>query len=109
MLISRVRKEVSHSDWLFVGKLKGETIRKLMGGGGGGEVEKKYSRKGKLNEKNSCNPKKYLCYGLKAIHSRTLIRKKKFLRLENSPPPPDNFSNGPFLRLTHEPCLGITS
>ena len=36
MLISRVRKEVSHSDWLFVGKLKGETIRKLMGGGGGG-------------------------------------------------------------------------
>ena len=72
MLISRVRKEVSHSDWLFVGKLKGETIRKLMGG----EVQKKYSRKGKLNEKNSCNPKKYLCYGLKAIHSRTLIRKK---------------------------------
>ena len=53
MLISRVRKEVSHSDWLFVGKLKGETIRKLMGvgGGGAGEVQKKYSRKGKLNEK----------------------------------------------------------
>ena len=22
--------------------------------------------------------------------------------------PPDNFSNGPFLRLTNEPCLGIT-
>ena len=38
-------------------------------------------------------------------------KEKKFLRLENSPPPPspDNFSNGPFLRLTHEPCLGITS
>ena len=38
-------------------------------------------------------------------------KEKKFLRLENSPPPPsppDNFSNGPFLRLTHEPCLGIT-
>ena len=33
-----------------------------------GEVQKKYSRKGKLNEKNSCtpiNPKKYSCYGLK--------------------------------------------
>ena len=38
-------------------------------------------------------------------------KEKKFLRLEKSPPPPsppDNFSNGPFLRLTHEPCLGIT-
>ena len=32
--------------------IKGRTIRKLMGGGGrGGEVQKKYSRKGKLNEK----------------------------------------------------------
>ena len=32
-----------------------------MEGGGGGEVQKKYSRKGKLNGKNSCtsiNPKK---------------------------------------------------
>ena len=40
-----------------------------MGGGGGtGKVQKKYSAKGKLNEKNSCtpnNPKKYSCYGLK--------------------------------------------
>ena len=40
---------------------KGPTIRKLMwgvmgGGGGWGEVQKKYSRKGKLNEKNSCTP-----------------------------------------------------
>ena len=37
---------------------KGPTIRKLMWGviGGGGEVQKKYSRKGKLNEKNSCTP-----------------------------------------------------
>ena len=37
-------------------------------GGGAGEVQKKYSRKGKLNEKNSCtpiNPQKYSCYGLK--------------------------------------------
>ena len=31
---------------------KGRTVRKLMGGGGGGgEVQKKNSRKGKLNEK----------------------------------------------------------
>ena len=38
------------------------------GGGGGAEVQKKYSRKGKLNEKNSCMPiktKKYSCHGLK--------------------------------------------
>ena len=41
-------------------------------GGGAGEVQKKYSRKRKLNEKNSCmsvNPKKYSCYGLKKIHT----------------------------------------
>ena len=34
--------------------VKGQMIRKLVGGGGGGEVAKKkniYSRKGKLNEK----------------------------------------------------------
>ena len=40
----------------------GRTIRKLMGGGrGAGEVQKKYSRKGELNEKKLCmpiNPKK---------------------------------------------------
>ena len=64
---------------------KGRTIRKLMGGwgGGGSEVQK-------LNEKNSCtpiNPKKYSCYGLKKIHTRNLRTKKKFLRLENPPPP----------------------
>ena len=46
---------------------------------GGGQSTKKYSRKGKLNEKNSCtpiNPKKYSCYGLKKIHTRNLITKK---------------------------------
>ena len=34
------------------------------GGGSGGRSTKKYSRQGKLNEKNSCmpiNPKKYSC------------------------------------------------
>ena len=40
---------------------KGRTIRKLMGGGGEGEVQKKYKRKGKLNEKK--------------IHARQLILK----------------------------------
>ena len=46
---------------------------------GAGEVLKNYSRKRKLNEKNSCtpiNPKKYSCYGLKKIHTKTLITKK---------------------------------
>ena len=55
--------------------VKGQTIRKLMGGGAD-EVKKKYSGKGKLNEKNSCtpiNPKKYSCYGLKKIHTMNLI------------------------------------
>ena len=45
---------------------KGRTIRKLIEGRA--KYKKKYSRKGKLNEKNSCtpiNPKKYSCYGLK--------------------------------------------
>ena len=58
---------------------------------GAGEVQKKYSRNGKLSEKNSCtpiNPKKYSCHGLTKIHTRNLITKKipaarKFL----SPPP----------------------
>ena len=36
--------------------------------GARGKYKKKYSHKGKLNEKNLCtpiNPKKYSCYGLK--------------------------------------------
>ena len=41
-----------------------------MGGGGGGvaKYQKKYSRKGRLNEKKLCmpiNPKKYSRYGQK--------------------------------------------
>ena len=38
-------------EWIFLKKLstfKGPTVRKLIGAG---EVQKKYSRKGKLNEK----------------------------------------------------------
>ena len=62
--------------------------------GGGGEVQKKNSRKGKLNEKNSCtpiNPKKYSCYGLKKNSYKEFDSEKQFLRLENSPPPPITF------------------
>ena len=49
--------------------------------GGQGEVSKKYSREGKLNEKKfirvlQLTLKKYLCYGLKN-HTRNLITKKK--------------------------------
>ena len=69
-------------------------------GVGAGEAQTKYSRKGKLNEKNSCTPinrKKYLCYGLKKI--KGIWWRKKFLRLKNSPSPPHNVSNGPSLTL----------
>ena len=44
-------------------------------------------------KKNSCtpiNPKKYSCYGLKKI-IKEFDNEKKFLRLENSPPPPITF------------------
>ena len=67
--------------------------------GGAGKVQKKNSRKGKLNEKNSCkpiNPKKYSCYGLKKIHTRNLITKKNSCG-SKIPLPPHNFSNGPSL------------
>ena len=60
---------------------------------GAGEVQKKYSRKGKLNEKNSCtpiNPKKYSCHGLTKIHTRNLIRKTYSCgsKIPLPPPPP---------------------
>ena len=72
-------------------RVKGRTIRKLMGGAG--EVQKKYSRKGKLNEKNSCtpiNPKKYSCNGLNKIHAKNLIT-KKILAARKFPSPPITF------------------
>ena len=67
--------------------------------GGAGEVQKKNSRKGKLNEKNSCtpiNPKKHSCYGLKKIHTGNLITKKNSCG-SKIPLPPHNLSNGPSL------------
>ena len=43
--------------YLFM-RLKGRTIRKLIGSGGGaGKVQKVYSRKGKLNEKKLLHAK----------------------------------------------------
>ena len=63
----------------------------LGGGGGRAKYKKKYSRRGKLNEKNSCAPinlKKYSCYCLKKNSYKEFDNEKKFLRLENSPPPP---------------------
>ena len=70
---------------------KERTIRKLWGGGGGGRAKnkKKYSRKGNLNEKNSCssiNPKKYSCYGLNKIHTRNLITKKNSSKIPHPRP-----------------------
>ena len=76
------------------------------GGGGGrgaGEVQKKYSGKGKLNGKNSCtpiNPKKFMLTPKKYSY-KEFNNEKKFLRLENSlppTPPPRNVSKGPCLR-----------
>ena len=80
-------------NWKEINSFKGRTIRKLIRGGGGrgtGEVQKKYSHKGKLNEKNSCtpiNPKKYSCYDLKKKSYKEFDNEKTFLRLENPPPP----------------------
>ena len=51
---------------------------------------KKYSRKGKLTEKNSCaaiNPKKYSCNGLNKIHAKNLITKKNSCSLKIPLPP----------------------
>ena len=74
---------------------------------GGCEVQKKHSRKGKLNEKKIHARQ----LTLKDIHAKPkknsykeFDNEKKFLRLENSPPPPPHkFSNGP--SLTGDGCL----
>ena len=71
------------------------TIRKLIGGGAGGEEPKKYSRQGKLNEKQiharQLTLKIFMLWP-KKIHTRNLITKKQSL--------PHNFSNGPSLLTT---------
>ena len=67
----------------------GRTIRKLMHGAG--KVPKKYSRKRKLTEKKiharQLTLKNIPAMASKKIHTKNLIT-KKFLWLENSPPPP---------------------
>ena len=91
--------DFSHWGYQFQRNSKGRTTRKLMGGAG--EVQKKYSRKEKINEKNSCtpiNPKKYSCNGLKKIHTRNVITKNNSCGSKISHPhPPHKFSNGPSL------------
>ena len=69
--------------------------------GGAGEVPKKIRARENYMKKNSCtpiNPKKYSCFGLKKNSYKEFDNAKKFLRLENSPPSPHNFSNGPSLK-----------
>ena len=65
--------------------LRNGPLENLLGGGGGGEIQKKYMKKKFCTP---INPKKYSCYGLKQINTRNLTTKKYFLRLENSPSPP---------------------
>ena len=77
---------------------------------GAGEVQKKYSRRGKLKEKNSCtpiNPKKYSCYDLKKIHTSNLITKKNSCGSKIPlPPPPITFLMvRPLASLAHEDAL----
>ena len=67
---------------------------------GGRAKYKKKSRKGKLNEKNSCtpiNPKKYSCYGLKKKSYKEFDDEKKIPAARKFPSPPHNFCNGPSL------------
>ena len=85
----------SYLSWPSTGS-KGRTIRKLMAGG---RSTKKYSRKGKLNEKihaRQLTLQKYSCYDLKKNHARKLITKKNSCG-SKIPHPPHNFSNGPSL------------
>ena len=81
---------------------------------GDGRTTKKYSRKGKSNEKNSCtpiNPKKiFMPCPKKKIHTRNLITKKNSYG-PKIPHPHHNFSNGPSLMkpLLYALCIIIYS
>ena len=62
--------------------------------GRAGEAQKKDSRKGKLNEKKFHARQITLRNNhAKDLFSKRTCFRKQFLRLENPPPPPDNFSN----------------
>ena len=73
--------------------------------GGRGEVQKKkkkYSRKGKLNEKNSCtpiNPKKIYMLWPKKNSCKEFDNEKK-IPAARKLPSPHNFSSGPSLILS---------
>ena len=69
---------------------------------GGGRSTKKIFAQGKITRKKihaltPFNPKIYSCYALKKNSYKEFDNEKKFLRLENSPSTPHNFSNGPSL------------
>ena len=91
MLISRVRKEVSHSDWLFVCKLKERPLENLSGGRGGRAKYKK-----NIRARENCMKKilarqliiKIFMLWPKKNSFKDFDKEKKFLRFENSPPPP---------------------
>ena len=82
------QEALSTAPWTACQWLRDGPLENLWGEAS--EVQKKHSRKGKLSEKNSytpINPKKYSCYGLKKNSYKEFDNEKKFLRLENSPPP----------------------
>ena len=101
---NKLTLNVKNTKDMFIGsqfklsQMREGPLENLMGGRGR-STKKKYSRKGKLNEKKLCtsiNAKKYSCYGLKKIHARNLITKKIPAARKFPPPPPShNFSNGP--------------
>ena len=67
-------------------------------GGGAVEVQKKYSRKWKLNEKKFLHAN-YSQKNIHAIHTRNLITKKIPAARKFPSPSPHNFSNGPSLKI----------
>ena len=80
----------------------------MRGGEGGGRSTKKKFAQGKIKRKKflhanrSPSSKKYSYYGLKLPKTNSykeFDNERKFLPLENSPPP-HNFSNGPSLSIT---------
>ena len=84
-----------------------KTYQWIGGGGGrGGEVQKKMFAQGKFKWQK-IHARQLTLQNIHAtawkIHTRNLITKKKFLRLENSPPLSHNFSNGPSLE--HQYCV----
>ena len=78
----------------------------MGGGGGSGPRTKKYIfAQGKIKWKNSCTPiilKKYLCYSLKEIHTRNLIKNSCGSKISLPPPPTTFLTVRPFPELLQE-------